>query len=72
MKKHDVTTRVKYAGSVCVHVILPHGIPWQVDGDLFHRIDYFEDGSRADWYGIELTQDQYKVVRKDAKNKVKI
>ena len=66
MKKNNVTTRVRYGGSVLVHIVLPNGTPWQVEGDVFHRIDYLEDGCRADWYGIELTRDQYKAIRKTA------
>lgn len=32
---------------------------------LFHRTDYHEDGSKSQFYGIEVSKSQYKRLKKD-------
>ena len=42
--------------------LMPFGV------SLFHRTDYHEDDSKSEWYGIELSEQQYSLLRSCIKN----
>ena len=41
-------------------------VPFEVS--LFHRTDNHEDGSKSEWYAIELSEKEYKLLRSCIKN----
>ena len=59
----DIETKVRQGPEIEVAFpdfegLLPFGV------SLFHRTDYHEDDSKSEWYGIELSEKQYKLLRK--------
>ena len=59
----DIRTRVRQGPEITIDFpdldeFLPFGV------SLFHRTDYHEDDSKSEWYGIELSEQQYKLLRK--------
>ena len=39
-----------------------------LEASLFHRTDNHEDGSKSEWYAIELSEKEYKLLRSCIKN----
>lgn len=64
-----ILTTIKYYGKVAVDVwyedesisdasVLLH------NGNLYHRVNYYADGSESDHWGIELTEAQFASIRR--------
>ncbi len=58
-----IQTIISYDGEAFI-TVSPIGvdIEWDGDGHLFHRQDFNEDGSITDWYGVELSEEVYKLI----------
>ncbi len=56
----DIESRVRQGPEI--EGLLPFGV------SLFHRTDYHEDDSKSEWYGIELSEQQYKLLRKEVRD----
>ena len=60
---NDIETRLRQGPEIVVSLpgidsLLP------IRTILFHRTDHHEDGSQTEYYGIELTEEQHKLLKK--------
>jgi hypothetical protein len=62
-KIDDIQSKTKYDEDVYLEIQLPDDMGWDGHGVLFHRTDFWEDGSQSEWYGVELTEKQYEAIR---------
>ena len=57
MSKKDLISKIRYRRYIGSQV------PSHRIAILFHRTDYHEDGSKSEYYGIEMSKSQWKKVK---------
>ena len=63
MMDTDIETKLRQGPEVTIS--FPHLVdllPFQAY--LYHRTDYYEDNSQSEYYGLELSEEQFKLVKK--------
>ena len=64
----DIETRLRQGPEIVIAFSDLEGL-LPVKTLLFHRTDYHEDESQSEYYGIELTEEQFKLVKKTVVNR---
>ena len=57
----DIQTTVKYEKQVFIEIEVGKDA-LDVDAIPFKRTDYHEDGSKTEWYGLEIKEGTYKAL----------
>jgi hypothetical protein len=57
--EQNVEMRIAFEGKVVFVIPTAKNKVAVLEGHVFHRKDYHEDGSISDWYGIDMTEEEY-------------
>lgn len=55
----NVEMTVAYQGKVIFTIPTAKNKVITLEGHIFHRTDYHEDGSASQWFGIDMTEEEY-------------
>jgi len=58
--EQSVESRTSYQGRVVFAIPTSKNKLAILEGHIFHRQDYHEDGSVSDYWGIDMTEEEYK------------
>lgn len=64
-----IEARIKYDGHIDF-VVKNNSAEVKLFGDLFRMTQYYSDTDGVVYYGIELTEDQYKLLKRMSKGRI--